>query len=69
MDGVHLQYHCQYVTECKSIFFGKLIGHILYIFINYKQLRCGVAEKMSLYTVYKYRIAHRLGQHFEMKFL
>ncbi len=44
---------CQCMTECKSVYFDELSGHMLDIFWNYKQLRCGAAEKIPLNTAHK----------------
>ncbi len=45
MNRVHLKYLYKYMTKFKSVFFTDMIGLILYIFLIYTQLTCGVAEK------------------------
>ncbi len=57
MQRVYLKYLYQYMTKFKSFFCGEINRIIVYVFLNYKQLPLGEAEKMPWYTVYN--LPHR----------
>ncbi len=56
-DNLYTMYICNISANTWPNANDELTGHIVCKFWNYKQLRCGVTEKMPLNTVYK--LPHR----------